>query len=450
MNKFFQYSVIGIFILTQSSCQVKLADHLKVSASPNPVIQQPNPNIQNEVLGQIEFRRILSGEKSNIRAYETRVIDNELDFVKLWDDHTGTKTNPLFIPKIDFTYKNVIAVFLGERPTTGFNLDIALIDESKDAIKVSLKENKPQPGSEVKAEITQPFLIIETKKTNKKVIIEKPLLTNTINQDIIFKNIEIGYDSGIKEFSKRLAKNDKEFSSLYTEHLTGQKNINATVFPKINFKDEMVAGIFLGERPSSGYSINIKRVVKTDSQIIIEASETTPDKDSDITSIITTPYQFITLPQSDLPVKFDVSLIIPKYDQVNSNQGYSVSKDLNFQTFLSGDVSSIKDSNFSIIQSKEQFRSLWTQHTGSTSSIMPEVDFTANSLITVFSGSKPTSGYSINVKSVYETAEDVRVFIDLSKDSSNTKNIVTNPFSMILIPKTYKTPTFILNNIDAS
>lgn len=446
MNKFFQYAIVSIFILTQTSCQVKLAPHLVPSASPSPVTQVSNNN-QNDTLGQIEFRRILSGEKSNIRDYETRIIDNEVDFVKLWDDHTGTKTNPIFIPKIDFGYKNVIAVFLGERPTTGFSLDVAIINETKDSINVSLRENKPQPGSEVKAEITQPFLIIETKKSTKKVNIERPLLSNAVNQQVEFKSLEIGYDSGIKEFSKRLAKTDKEFSSLYIEHLTSQKNVNATVFPKVDFKNEMVAGIFLGERPSSGYTLDIKRVVKTDSQIIIEASETPPTKDSNITSIITAPYQFITLPQSDLPVKFDINLIVPKYDQINSNPVSNTPKDLKIKTFLSGESSSIKDSNFVLIQNREQFKTLWTQHMGSTSSVVPDIDFVNNSLIAVFAGSRPTSGFNINVSSVVEIGNDVRIFIDLSKDNTQVKNISTNPFSMVLIPKTNKSPLFILNNI---
>lgn len=445
MNKIFQKSVISFIILAQSSCQVKLASNLKTTPTPSPSAQ--NLIIQNETLGQIEFRRILSGERSNIRSYETRIIDNQSDFIKLWDDHTGSKTNPLFIPKIDFELKNVIAIFLGERPTTGFNIDINKIEETKDIIKVSLKENKPLAGSEVKAEITQPFLIIETKKSNKRFLIEKPFLTNPANKELNFKIIETGYDSGIKDFSKRLATTDKEFSDLYREHLSSQKNINSTVFPKVDFKNDMVAAIFLGERPSSGYNIDIKKIVKTDSQIVIEASETPPNSETQISSIITTPYQFVSLPKNDLPIKFDINLIVPKYDQVSSVTTNNTSKILTTKTFLSGENSNITSSQFLVIQSREEFKSIWVQHNGSTSSVLPEIDFGNNSLIAIFAGTKQSSGYNINVNSVIEIGNELRVFIDLSKDQAQSRNIITNPFSMVIIPKSFRNPSFIINNI---
>lgn len=451
MKKVFLSGFIFFACLTSVSCQVKLASNLGagVVSSAVPTI---NPSqiavVQSETLGQLDFRRILSGNRSNIRSYETRVIDNESDFIKLWDDHTGSKTNPLFVPKIDFQLKNVVAVFLGERPTTGFSVEVNNIEETKDNINISLKENKPLAGSEIKAEITQPFIIIETKKSTKKFVIENSLINSSVNEEMKFTNLETGYDSGIKDFSRRIAKTEKEFSDLYREHLSSQKTVNATVFPKIDFKNQMVAVIFLGERPSSGYNIEIKNIIKTDSQIVVEASETSPTPETAISSIITTPYQFVTLPQSDLPVKFDINLIVPKYEQVTGNVNGNVSKNLVVKNFLSGENSNIKSSQFLLVQTRDDFRSLWAQHSGSVSAVIPEVDFGNNSLIAVFSGTKQSSGFNISVTSAVESANDLRIFVDLSKDRSVSRNVVTSPFSMVLIPKSFKSPSFIINNLN--
>ncbi|MFN8577732.1 MAG: protease complex subunit PrcB family protein [Candidatus Sericytochromatia bacterium] len=445
MEKNIKYLFISLIIIPQLSCQVKLANNLKSTPTSSP--SNTNIVIQNETLGQLEFRRILNGEKSNIRNYETRVIDSQSDFIKLWDDHTGSKTNPLFIPKIDFEAKSVIAVFLGERPTTGFSIDIANIEETKDLIKVSLKENKPPSGSEVKAEVTQPFLIIETKKSNKRFLIEKPYSTNLNNQELAFTDLETGYDSGIKDFSKRVAKTEKEFAELYREHLSSQRNINATVFPKIDFRNDMVAAVFLGERPSSGYSINVKKVIRTDSQIVIEASEVPPSPNSQLNPVITTPYQFITFPKTDLPIKFDINIIVNNFESTSGIVNSSSPTNLNVKTFLNGDNSNIKTAQFLVIQSKDDFKNIWTQHNGSNSSVLPEVDFGNNSLIAIFAGTKQTSGYNITVSSVVEINNELRVFIDISKDQAQARNIFTNPFSMFLIPKSFRTPSFIINNI---
>ncbi len=440
-----KYFLITLFLL--DSCGVKLADNI-VKTTPSPSTSVLTIPVQLETLGQIDFRRVLSGERSNVISYETRIIDNELDFIKLWDDHTGSKTNPLFVPKVDFTLKNVVAIFMGERPTTGFSTQITGINETKDSIKISVKEYKPIAGQQVKAEITQPFLFIETKKSRKRFIIENTSLNISKSEDIKFTNIESGYDSGIKDFSKRLAKNEKEFSELYREHLSSQKTVNAIVFPKIDFEKEMVAAIFLGERPSSGYDINIKNVSSTDSQIVIEANETIPKKDLVTSNIITYPYQFITIPKSDLSVKFDISLTVPQSGIIN---GTSTNTDNKIETlivkpFMIGENSNIKNQQYLVIKSRDEFKNIWFEHTASNSSTIPEIDFGNNSLIAVFSGNRNGAGFSINVSSAVETKNDLRVFVDLSRDLSQAKNIVTSPFSMVLIPKTFKNPTFIINN----
>ena len=449
MKNYFQNSILVMACLLSSSCGVKLADNIaRSTSSPSP--SSSVINISAETLGQIDFRRVLSGDRSSIINYETRVIDNETDFIGLWDDYTGGKTNPLFIPKVDFALKNVVAIFMGERPTTGFSTDITKIIENKDSINISIKENRPIPGQEVKAEITQPFLFIETKKSKKRFIIENLSVTSAKTENLEFNNIESGYDSGIKDFTKRIAKTEKEFSDLYKEHLSAQKTVNTIVFPKIDFKTDMVAAIFLGERPSSGYNITIEKVTKTGSQVVIQASESTPQNNPNITKVITYPYQFIRIPKSDLSIKFDINLTVPQSGIINETSTNNTSKTLTVRSFISGENSNIQGSQYLLIQSKEDFRNIWSQHAGSAFAVVPEVDFNNNSLIAVFSGVKNTSGYIINVNSAIESNNDLRVFVDLSKDTAQSRNISTSPFSMALIPKTYKNPTFIVNNISAN
>ncbi|MBC7474753.1 MAG: protease complex subunit PrcB family protein [Candidatus Sericytochromatia bacterium] len=444
---------LPLIISLISACSVKLGTNA-IIATPTPASSVPNPVVSKspdliiDSIGQVDFKKILSGERSDLRNYDAKVIDNESDFQQLWENHTGSKTNPLFLPKIDFDFKNVVAIFLGDRPTTGFSIDIDRIDESKDTMSIYLKENKPAEGTEVKAELTQPFLMIELKKTKKKIIFENSSLSKPQIIPINFNSLETGYDSGIKDFSKRLAKNQKEFSTLYKEHISSQKTVNAIVFPTIDFDSNMVAAIFLGERPSTGYSVNVKSIVKTDSQIIISATEKPPDSGSTVSTIVTEPYQFITLPKSDLPVNFDISLIVPKISNNADNTTNIVpNKEIATNQLISGDKSSIDTSQYQVIRNKSDFKDLWTQHTNSKDSIPPLVDFLSDDVIAVFIGKKPTTGYSVKISNIFEYNNEIRVFVDLSLDKTVPQNVSTSPFSMVTIPKSNKQVTFIINNM---
>jgi hypothetical protein len=433
------------------SCKVKLAEPF-ISASPGPSPTATpftsNSTIVNS-LGQVEFRRILSGDKSNVRNYEVRVSEDEVAFQQLWDDHTGSKTNPIFLPKVDFEQKNVVAIFLGDRPSTGFDVEIEKIEETADSMQIFIKEITPSPGQEVKAEITQPFLIIETKKTKKKIVFENSSINKAQAEDVTFKSLEVGFDSGIKTFSQRVARNEKEFSDLYKEHLSGQKNIVSPVFPIIDFNKEMVAAIFLGERPTNDYAIDIKKVTKTESQIIISASEIPPT--GDVVQISTSPFNFITLPKSNLPVSFDISLIVPPTGQIkDSSNGENNVKNLSLaiKPLASGDNSFITNSLYTMVRSSDEFKDLWARHTNnSVNNKIPEVDFALYNVIAVFIGKRETTGIVINIGTVIEASEEVRVFVELAKDKNNAKNLPTTPFQMVLIPKTGKPASFIINNL---
>ncbi len=438
---------VALICIMIISCKVKLAEpNIAASSVPSPsATPVQGTNIVNEI-GQVEFRRILSGVKSNVRNYEVRVSENEVDFQQLWDDHTGSKTNPIFLPKVDFELKNVIAIFLGDKPTTGFNVELERIEETNDQMNIYIKEISPLPGEKVKVEITQPFLIIETKKTRKKISFINSSINKSTSEEIVIKSLETGFDSGIKTFSQRVARTEKEFSDLYREHLSGQKNVISTVFPIIDFNKDMVAAVFLGERPTNGYSIDVKKVIKTESQIIISASEIPPD--GEVFPVVTSPFNFITLPKSDLPVSFDISLIVPPTGQILGDAGSNITnKNLAIKSLDSGDNSKISSSLYIMLRNKDELKEIWARHTNNVVSAPPEIDFALYNLIAVFIGKRETSGYLINITNAIETSNEVRVFVELTKDKNNIKNINTNPYQMVLIPKTGKTATFIINNL---
>jgi hypothetical protein len=74
--------------------------------------------------------------------------------------------------------------------------------------------------------------------------------------------------------------------------------------PVIDFKKEMVIAVFMGERKTGGYEIEITRVTQRENKIFVEVEEKEPPSESLQTMALTQPYHIILIKRSSLPVRF--------------------------------------------------------------------------------------------------------------------------------------------------
>ena len=74
--------------------------------------------------------------------------------------------------------------------------------------------------------------------------------------------------------------------------------------PKIDFDSEMILAAFMGERRTGGYVIRIKRIIKTDKDIVAYIEEKEPDPESLRTQALTQPYHVVVIKKYSLPVRF--------------------------------------------------------------------------------------------------------------------------------------------------
>lgn len=425
-----------ILLLSIQACQVKFPDNI----TPSKNTTSQGATAQDEYLGQLEFKKVLFGEKSNIYKYEVRIVQNELEMQTLWEDYAGNEVNLLFLPKIDFQQKNLIAVFLGKRESTGFKVDIDKIEEQKDNILVHLKEIEPRGGTEFKDEETQPFLFIELKKSSKKIVFDISQIKNGNLENLPFQLLEKGTDSGITNFSKVVAEDYGDFYNLYKKHLIGKKEEVYNDFPSIDFKKNITVGIFLGHRNSKNYSFEINEVVKSNDFITVKSKEYV-NGEIDKNPIETYPYQIISIPKTNLPIKFETTLI--NTDQPIANN--IVAKSYSIKTFLEGNNSKIKEKKSVITKDSDSFRQLWKEHSDAPP---PNIDFTDYDLLSVFSGNTPKTGINVKINDVIETKNTIKVFVNVINNSQEAKLSSNNPYQMVLVPKTSKKVFFINNNID--
>jgi len=99
--------------------------------------------------------------------------------------------------------------------------------------------------------------------------------------------------SGITDRETLVIKNRGEWEKLWRKH--SADIIPAPALPEIDFDNNLVAAVFLGEQESAGYGIRILRVRESKNNIYIDLEETMPSKGAVAVQIITRPYHIVVV-----------------------------------------------------------------------------------------------------------------------------------------------------------
>ena len=74
--------------------------------------------------------------------------------------------------------------------------------------------------------------------------------------------------------------------------------------PSVDFSHDMVVALFMGERPTGGYAIEITRIERTDHGLSVHYRTSRPDPSAIQTQALTQPFHLVTVPRVDDPVTF--------------------------------------------------------------------------------------------------------------------------------------------------
>lgn len=111
-------------------------------------------------LNCLEF---LSGQHSAIREQQVRLVRTESEWLALWREHSSLQLPGPELPQIDFESQMLIAVFLGERATSGFAVQLqrvrvlAAVQGQAPQLEALALESRPDPDTLQAQVITSPF-----------------------------------------------------------------------------------------------------------------------------------------------------------------------------------------------------------------------------------------------------------------------------------------------------
>ena len=121
-----------------------------------------------------DFDEILKGYYSNGFTEEgSLVIKSQGEWEEFWIRlHEGSDPIPL-LPEVNFDSEIVVAVFMGEKSSGGYEISIEKIIEKDSELVISIREVNPKLGEGVTMALTQPFHIIKTQRVDKEIRFDK-------------------------------------------------------------------------------------------------------------------------------------------------------------------------------------------------------------------------------------------------------------------------------------
>lgn len=125
------------------------------------------------------------------------------------------------------------------------------------------------------------------------------------NQDVDFEVVEWGDQSGYSEETYLVVKTEAEWVEVWAKHTAPY--MPTTPYPEIDFSKNMVICAFMGKRPTTGYSISIRRIWAEEEGIHVEIAKSDPPENLVVCPVITYPYVFASLERTDSGIIFTIT-----------------------------------------------------------------------------------------------------------------------------------------------
>ena len=116
-------------------------------------------------------------------------------------------------------------------------------------------------------------------------------------QVVPFTNVASGTSSLIDEPREVVIRTQADWQAFWKAHSTQPA-------PVVDFSKSVVAGVFLGMRPTGGYGVLIRAVRRTATGAVVEYLSSTPDKNQMVIQMLTSPFYLIAMPGDIVKVEF--------------------------------------------------------------------------------------------------------------------------------------------------
>ncbi len=114
-----------------------------------------------------------------------------------------------------------------------------------------------------------------------------------------FTTIARGEHSRVDEPREAVARTAAEWSALWKQHA------GSVDPPAVDFARSMVVAVFLGSRPTAGYSVEIVRIEQQADAIVVTWRERRPGRDAIVAQVLTQPFDIVRTDLRASAVRFE-------------------------------------------------------------------------------------------------------------------------------------------------
>jgi len=117
--------------------------------------------------------------------------------------------------------------------------------------------------------------------------------------DAPLRLLDRGDQSNVDEARQVVVRTAAAWTALWRQHAPDRPR------PAVDFARDMVAGVFLGSRPSAGFAIDVVSARDEHGDVVVRYRETSPRSGAVTAQVITSAYCIVALPRRDGEVRFE-------------------------------------------------------------------------------------------------------------------------------------------------
>lgn len=118
------------------------------------------------------FESIAGSDSSAIEVLEGAVARTPTEWNELWSRHVANLSPPPVAPTVDFTNKQVIAVFLGSRPSGCYSVTVTTVERSQARLLVTYRERIPPPSIVCTMAVVNPAHFVAVASSSLPVVFQ--------------------------------------------------------------------------------------------------------------------------------------------------------------------------------------------------------------------------------------------------------------------------------------
>jgi hypothetical protein len=120
----------------------------------------------------LAFKTIEKSNTSGIQQFEGAVARSKSEWASLWSRHKAKHRPPPVAPAVDFSTQQVMAVFLGSRPSGCYSISITAVHRSTARLLVTYRESGPPADAFCTQAIVNPAHLVTVARSPLPVVFQ--------------------------------------------------------------------------------------------------------------------------------------------------------------------------------------------------------------------------------------------------------------------------------------